>query len=64
MPHRINLSAEIGFAILTITSTMAWSDILIKVIVGVLTYFISRILYRLFKENIDRVVDKIKTKFL
>ncbi|BFP39483.1 hypothetical protein FGF1_03280 [Flavobacteriaceae bacterium GF1] len=55
---------ELVFALITIASTLPipWPEIGLKFLVAIAAYFVSRIVYRYFREDINRWVDKLKKK--
>ncbi|RDY57729.1 hypothetical protein [Flagellimonas nanhaiensis] len=64
MPEKLKTSVEVVFAIMTLVSTMTipWGLLFLKVVVGFLTYFLSRMVYRYYKKDIDAFVDSLKRK--
>lgn len=56
--------AEAVFATITTLGTMTipWGLLFLKVVVGLLTYFLSRMVYRYYKEDIDAFVDELKSR--
>lgn len=64
MPEKLKASGEVVFALITTLTTMTipWGLLFLKVVVGLLTYFLSRMIYRYFKEDIDEFIDELKKR--
>lgn len=62
---KMNSIREGVIALITIGSTVAipWGLLILKFVVGFITYFASRMLYRYFKDDIEAFIDsEVKSK--
>lgn len=68
MPYRIPAQIEFILGIITFASTTLVSDndlivvLVMKLVVGIVTYFTARILYRIFGDWIMNKIDRFKLK--
>lgn len=60
MPHRVPQVIEAIAALATFFATFLASEHLVSLLVGVVTYFIARILGHLYMGKIKKLIDKIQ----
>jgi hypothetical protein len=59
----MNVKSEIIAGILTISSTFVFSDFFIELVIGIVVYSTSRIVYNLYGEKLTRIINSFKSKF-
>lgn len=63
MSNRVGPIIETIFGILTVTSTVFFSDLLTQLVIGVIVYFMSRFLYRTYGDCVYRKIQRLKDRF-